>query len=363
MDYSLQHHKALIGQPIHSLLTPSITISHPVLKANIRRLHDDVSSIGIAFRPHVKTLKCLEATRMMLGNGDHRKVVASTIPEILGVLPLAQEGLLDECLYGLPVYPSILPRLQEIRRSLPITLMIDSPQHIQVLEDFADRSESFGPWRVFIKVDVGSHRAGVVPETAALSDLVHEAQASKALQVIGFYCHAGHSYSSRSEVEVIQVLEAELAGVLSGAKLIPRSQPLIVSIGATPTAHAITKLRRLLPQNATLELHAGNFLVNNLQQVSTSLIGLEQQAIRICAEVCSVYPERNEALLNAGVIALSRETSAFEGFGQVVDKQGWAVVRLSQEHGIIGRTKSAEHRNVSLDFKDGDRVLLFCQHA
>ena len=32
----------------------------------------------------------------MLGNGKYRKVVASTLPEIEAVLPLASEGVLDE---------------------------------------------------------------------------------------------------------------------------------------------------------------------------------------------------------------------------------------------------------------------------
>lgn len=32
----------------------------------------------------------------MLGDGKYRKVVASTIPEILGCLPLAKAGQLDE---------------------------------------------------------------------------------------------------------------------------------------------------------------------------------------------------------------------------------------------------------------------------
>jgi hypothetical protein len=32
----------------------------------------------------------------MLKNGEHRKIVASTLAEIRGVLPLAEEGLLDE---------------------------------------------------------------------------------------------------------------------------------------------------------------------------------------------------------------------------------------------------------------------------
>jgi hypothetical protein len=33
---------------------------------------------------------------MMLGNGTHRRIVASTLCEIRGALPLAEEGILDE---------------------------------------------------------------------------------------------------------------------------------------------------------------------------------------------------------------------------------------------------------------------------
>ena len=36
---------------------------------------------------------------MMLGNGVHRKIVASTLAEIKGALTLAKEGILDEVLY------------------------------------------------------------------------------------------------------------------------------------------------------------------------------------------------------------------------------------------------------------------------
>lgn len=57
MDYSLEHHKNYIGKPISALPTPSLIVSLPVVKQNIATLHNDVESLGIRFRPHVKTLK------------------------------------------------------------------------------------------------------------------------------------------------------------------------------------------------------------------------------------------------------------------------------------------------------------------
>ena len=87
----------------------------------------------------------------------------------------------------------------------------------------------------------------------------------------------------------------------------------------------------------------------------------------MCAEVCSVYPERNEALLNAGVIALSREASAYPGFGNVVGKPDWAVLRVSQEHGIIGVVEAGASKDnakpVSDEFRVGQKVMLYCQHS
>ena len=42
------------------------------------------------------TLKTLEITRLMLANGLHRGLIVSTLSELRGVLPLAEEDILDE---------------------------------------------------------------------------------------------------------------------------------------------------------------------------------------------------------------------------------------------------------------------------
>ncbi|RSL72047.1 hypothetical protein CEP53_001297 [Fusarium sp. AF-6] len=361
MDHSLENYKSYIGKPISELPTPSLVINLPILKQNVNTLHRDVEKLGIGFRPHVKTLKSLEVTRMMLAGGKYRGIVASTIPEIKGALPLVKEGILDECLYGLPVYPSVLPRLVELRKSLRILLMVDNEQQIALLEQ-SDSSKQ--PWDIFVKLDVGSHRAGVETNSKALHNLVERAEKSSAVSIYGFYCHAGHSYAGRSRNEAEETLNVEVSSVLSAAKLLPSDRNIVISVGSTPTAHVVESLKASMPTNIKLELHAGNFPSNDLQQVSTGLVTETQQAVSVAAEVCSVYPERNEALVNAGVISLSREAaSAFTGFGRVVGKQTWGVVRLSQEHGILGTIGEEEGRKVEEDFRVGQRVELWCNHA
>nr|RBR02376.1 hypothetical protein FVER53263_09063 [Fusarium verticillioides] len=357
MDYSLENHKAFIGKHVSELPTPSLVVNLPVLKTNVETLHRDVEKLGIGFRPHVKTLKCLEVTRLMMADGKYRGIIASTIPEIQGALPLVKEGILESCLYGLPVYPGTLPRLVELRKSLRIMLMVDNEQQVEFLEESPSSKQ---PWDVFIKLDVGSRRAGVEANSAALNRLVERAQKSSAISIYGFYCHAGHSYGGRSRDEAEKTLNIEVSSVLAAAKLLPSDHQLVISVGSTPTAHVVESLKASMPDNIKLELHAGNFPCNDLQQVSTGLVTETQQSVSVAAEVCSVYPERNEALVNAGVIALSREASAFSGFGRVVGSPAWGVVRLSQEHGILG---TSEGRKVDEDYKVGQKVQLWCNHA
>ncbi|KAI6779793.1 uncharacterized protein J7T54_003716 [Emericellopsis cladophorae] len=363
MDHALEHHKTYIGRPASELPSPALVLSLPVMKKNIGRLHDDVEKMGLGFRPHVKTLKSLELTRMMLANGKYRSIVASTIPEIKGSLPLAAEGILDECLYGLPVYPSILPQLTALRSSLRILLLVD---HVSQLSKLEKHSSSSQPWDVFIKLDVGSHRAGVAPQSDTLHALVRAAEASPAVNIYGFYCHANHSYAGRTRAEAEETLRIEWDSVISAAKLLPSDRHLVASVGATPTAHVVKSLRADAPGNIKLELHAGNFPCNDLQQVSTGVISMQDQAARVLADVVSVYPgARNEALLNAGVTSLSRETSpGFSGFGRVVGKEEtWGVVRMSQEHGILGWIGEREAKNIEEEFSVGERAMVWCNHV
>ncbi|TDZ15151.1 D-serine dehydratase [Colletotrichum orbiculare MAFF 240422] len=373
MDYSLQNHRSFIGSKIADLPSPSLVLSLPVIKRNVDKLHEDVEKAGVDFRPHVKTLKSTEVTRLMLGNGKYKKTVASTLSEIRGLLQLAEEGILEEILYGLPVSSSAIPFLNGFRKSVKILLMIDHEKQISLLEDFAAKNPDApsAPWDIYIKLDVGTKRAGIPLSSERLQKLIRRASESSAVALYGFYCHAGHSYGCRTQEEAEGVLSEEINGVLSAAKLIVGEQKLTLSVGATPTAHVVGSLKTAIPANVTLELHAGNFPTNDLQQVGTGLVKTEDQAVRITAEVCSVYPERNEALINAGTIALSKETGPFPGFGNVVGKPGWAVVRMSQEHGIVGEVQvpgsdknaEPERRDVEANFDVGDKITLHCQHS
>lgn len=131
--------------------------------------------------------------------------------------------------------------------------MVDNEQQITHLEKFAADQ----PWDIFIKLDVGSHRAGVATASPALRQLVQRAETSSAVSIYGIYCHAGHSYGGRSRTDAEDFLNVEISSVLEAAKLLPADREVVVSIGSTPTAHVAESLKTAAPKNVKLELHAG----------------------------------------------------------------------------------------------------------
>ena len=100
----------------------------------------------------------------------------------------------------------------------------------------------------------------------------------------------------------------------------------------------------------------------DLQQINTSLIDSSHVAQKVLATVISYYPGRgaggaDEALCDAGGIAMSKDTGPIKGYGQV-NGGTWSLESISQEHGTLvqrsGRTGS---------IKIGDQVEIIGQHA
>ena len=136
--------------------------------------------------------------------------------------------------------------------------MIDNEAHIDILERFSQTQASPVVWDVFIKVDMGTKRAGISLSSPRLEALIHRAEKSSAVSIHGFYCHAGHSYASKTPEAAAAVLEDEVSAALTAASYLADSEaPVTISVGATPTAHVVKLLQKKLPPHVELELHAG----------------------------------------------------------------------------------------------------------
>jgi len=115
------------------------------------------------------------------------------------------------------------------------------------------------------------------------------------------------------------------------------------------------------------------------QQLATNLVHVKNVAQRVLASVVSYYMARgegDEAMCDAGAIAMSKDTGPHPGFGRVVrvirdgeeshwapKETGWILGRVSQEHGILTRSNKHAPEAETEILRLGDVVAIVGQHA
>lgn len=371
------------GKNVSELATPNFVVDRKIFQRNCERMLENAHKLQAEFRAHVKTHKTVEGTELQLGSGKLTtdRIVVSTLREGWMVMPLVRAGKISDVHFSLPAYKSVLGELAAFGAEIPkLRVMLDNAEQLDLLAAYNKAHPGAKKWLVYIKINMGTNRAGLVNSTEALHKTIAKAlspEIHENVEIFGFYCHAGHSYSSTSENTAKDFLLQEITHAHRAAKEALKLDPglkLHISVGATPTAHAsecltLSELEQKLgePLCATLELHAGNYPFCDLQQVATNCIGYKDVAIKLYADVVSSYPDRGdkrpgEQLINAGAIALAREFGPMPGHGRIVEPAGyenWVVGRLSQEHGILVPEKDEPTELIPI----GTRVGVVPQHS
>ena len=113
-------------------------------------------------------------------------------------------------------------------------------------------------------------------------------------------------------------------------------------------------------------MRPGVYVFNDLDQEYIGSCGAGDLALSVLASVIGHYPHRNQLLIDAGALALSKDISAQEfqpkvGFGTIADApvKDMAVVACSQEHGFVGADDPIPYGNLPV----GSRVRVWPNHA
>ena len=157
------------------------------MQKNIARMQAHMNTLGVAFRPHVKTTKCIDVVRAQIAAGA-RGITVSTLKEAEAFFAAG----IGDILYAVSMVPSKLPRALALRRQgCDLKLVVDNPTAASAIAAFGDQhGETFEVW---IEVDTDGHRSGITPEQDTLLEvgrILHE----NGVKVGGVMTHAGSSY-------------------------------------------------------------------------------------------------------------------------------------------------------------------------
>ena len=312
------------------LKTPAFLVDRNIVEQNCARMRAKAVASRVFFRPHVKTHKTVEIARMQHG-GALGPITVSTLAEAEF---FAEAGFVD-ITYAVPIAPEKLDRATALaRRIRQFNILIDSQAALRALEEHG------GVFEVFLKIDCGYHRAGVDPDDPDSVRLALAIARSPSVHFQGLLTHAGHSYHARNVDEIRRVAAEETSAVARFRTLLAKEGlgAVIRSVGSTPTASVVDRFVDVD------EVRPGNYIFYDAFQATIGSCKREDCAVSVLATVVGSYPDRGEAIIDAGALALSKDLGPDHidpkfGYGMVCDLDlrplSMHLVALSQEHGKL----------------------------
>ena len=348
---------------LDELDTPAALIDIPRMNRNIARMQSRMNALGVRFRPHVKTTKCLEVVRAQLAAGANG-ITVSTLKEAEAFFAA---GVTD-ILYAVSIAPSKLPRAMALRqRGCDLKLVVDNTRAaVEVAKFCAAQQEAFEVW---IEVDTDGHRSGIAPEQDALLEvgrILHDS----GVKLGGVMTHAGSSYELHTPEALSALAEQERSGCVRAAqRLRDAGLPCdAVSVGSTPTALSAGKL------DGVSEVRAGVYVFFDLVMRNIGVCSTDDIALSVLTTVIGHQPEKDWVIVDAGWMAMSRDRGTSRqaedfGYGLPCSVDGtpltdWVLSGANQEHGILSPAHGTQQTtSLSTRFPIGTKLRILPNHA
>ena len=316
---------------IQDLRTPAFLIDLAVLQRNAQRMSELAQRCDVRLRPHTKTHKTLQIANTQT-EGGFRGLTVSTLVE---AEYYKQKGFSD-ITYAFPIHPAKLGEVERISEGIQLHILVDHQEQIQAVQEYASRHRSH--FSVMLKIDCGYHRAGVDWSSARAVQMALKLERGRDVHFEGILTHAGHSYDAPNLPKISKIARQERDTMLRFAEKL-ESEGIYcqtISIGSTPTIMQAESLEGIS------EIRPGNYIFFDKFQADVGTCQLEDCAATVLAGVVSHYPGRNQMLIDAGAVALSKDPGAthkFPGrevvYGAVLGHPQLKITSLSQEHGLV----------------------------
>jgi D-serine deaminase-like pyridoxal phosphate-dependent protein len=348
--------------PFASLETPVALLDDPCLERNIRHMQSAVNALGVAFRPHVKTAKCVPVAARQREAGA-QGITVSTLKEAEQFFAAG----FDDILYAVGIVPGKLAHVQRLREAgCRLSVIVDSPEAAQAL--VAHGRAHGHAFEVLIEIDVDGQRAGVPPDSDALITIGRTLQEGGAT-LRGVMTHGGGSYAMRGHDALVAFAEQERSRCVRAAERL-RAAGLpcpVVSTGSTPTALSAHSAA------GVTEIRAGVYVFFDLVMAGLGMCRHEDIALSVLTTVIGHQVDKGWVLVDAGWMALSRDRGTQgqpidQGYGLVCREDGqvlddWIVGAANQEHGIITQRDGATPADLRERFPLGSRLRVLPNHA
>ncbi|MCD6475610.1 MAG: alanine racemase [Anaerolineaceae bacterium] len=339
--------------------TPTLLINEKQTRDNIKWMVEKAARNSIRLRPHFKTHQSAEIAGWFREQGIQQCTVSSI--SMAGYF--ARYGWQDITI-AFPVNPREMTTLKQLRETIStLGLLVECSEIVERLE-----AELESPTEIWIKVDCGNHRTGILwNDGDGLRNVAQAVRSCKKLHLRGLLSHFGDSYHAVGRSAVTSLYQESLSRLQQARNTLLGAgfEAIELSIGDTPSCSLVDAL------GTVDEMRPGNFVFYDTMQLAIgSCIG-EQISVALACPIVALHPERNEVVIYGGAIHLSKDNHSYAGqavvFGlpALPTKTGWGaplaggyVRSLSQEHGVV--RLAPEHLS---SLKIGDLLMILPAHS
>lgn len=329
------------------LETPALLLHIDVVERNLARMAERARRLGVALRPHAKTHKCPELGKRQMAHG----AVGLTVATLAEAEAFIAAGITD-LTWAFPIDATHIPHARRLGARATLRVVTD---------DLATaRALAGSGLHVWLKVDCGYHRAGVDPASPYALDVARELAREDGLVFDGLLSHSGHAYQTASRPEAARVAESERETMVRCAQRL-RVAGLVVrgiSVGSTPAMVAAEDL------TGVTEARPGNYIFYDRTMVLIGACEPDDVGVTVLASVVSHQPGGDHFVMDAGALALSKDTGPAHlrlapAFGAVRGHPALTVASLSQEHGVVRGPADA----LAEQFPVGARIEIVPNHS
>jgi D-serine deaminase-like pyridoxal phosphate-dependent protein len=322
--------RPLREKPMLKITRPTLLLDEARARANIWRMADKAGRAGAHFRPHFKTHQSLAVGGWFRECGVRMITVSS--------VRMARyfSASWQDITIAIPFNIHEAGRVNALPADCAINLCVMDADTVRKLGAVLLREVG-----VYIKVDVGYGRTGLLEDDPRLEDILGALDGSGKMSFRGFLGHAGHSYYAKSRAE-ISAIDTEARRVMRRLRKRYRNRypAMRTSLGDTPCCSVADDL------SGVSEWRPGNFVFYDLTQHLLGACALEDIAVAMACPVIAKHADR--LVIHGGGVHFSKDSLiGDEGraeYGWVVEQvgDGWGtpieglkITSLSQEHGII----------------------------
>ena len=318
----MQRVPARIGVPLPAVETPALVVDLDAFEHNLDLMANAVRGSGLALRPHAKSHKCPDIAKAQIARG----AVGICCQKVDEAAAFVAAGIADVLVTNEIVAPSKIARLAALAQSATIGVLADDAGVIADLS--AAAALAGGTLHVYVEIDVGARRCGVVPGPAALA-LAQAVAAAPGLRFRGLHAYHGAAQhlrrpeERRAAIDRASRLAAQAKALIEGAGI---ACPVVTGAGT-----GTWQLER--DSRVYTELQPGSYVFMDADYARNALAPDEhhfEHSLYVLSTVMSA-PEPSRAVVDAGLKALAVDS----GLPIVHVRHGVHYVKATDEHGVL----------------------------